>query len=63
MSEEVNKEQTKGAEQEITELSDEQLDEAAAGAAPEGRELVDKVTQVTIRRVPLNPVVVPEEFP
>ena len=32
MSEEVNKEPTKGAEQEISELSDEQLDEAAGGA-------------------------------
>ena len=34
MSEEANKEQTKGAKQEnITELNDEQLDEAAGGSA------------------------------
>ena len=40
MPEKINREQTKDAKQEkITELSDDQLDEAAGGSTPKGSDL------------------------
>ena len=44
MSEEVNKERRKGAKQEnVTELTDDQLDEAAGGATVETRETAQQI--------------------
>ena len=60
MSEQVNKEQTKGAEQEnITELTDEQLDEAAGGGTAEHQligpgDQSDGLTHAKIRDFAVN---------